>query len=540
MANVRRLYLFKESNPNREGGHHIIAADEKGYLNAAGTRLCIVSEDNYRVNSLVAKVEGNVLESTYAIDVEYDTYNNEFLYWRCYHVKSADYVSGFTVLYLSVDLWGSYLFKAKITNGTVTRCNRNIGLGKYDPINETAYIKGDADILTNIVPLGGDSKSSDGTVSWYDCENVSIVFFASCVISETISGSNNVTEILPFAAKLSDLATLFDLTSQSEKALQSNGIAEAATQLVSGITSLKTSVSWLKTNDVTILRMYFVPTELLNFGSWFYTFNTKCQILQDAGLSDVTLGGVILKPSNLRLAFEFNPTGDMLNFKYFAGTHVNGMELTAYTQPSVIEYSFTLNHDGLQALVMQGDDVKDISSHFQLQLLGSSEQNDALKNIAYWGKYLTNLIGAVGKNFSTNSAYKQIGATTSYVSGVFSQLGQSAKAGGTVGNGDGSVTFDWSRKTGSPLLVNYPFYLIKYKSVRDERQNARYNGASFNVHLSDGIAYDVLSHIAENNYLLGEGSLTDTFIEMNCCVTGVPSEACTFIESELRKGIYYS
>lgn len=536
MATKRVLYLYKDTSPNKDGGKHFAVQNESVYVLTVGTQLKHLDENSYRIINGVCKVAGEALEATYIIDEGYDDVTFAVKYWRCYYVTGSEYVSGYTVLYLKTDLWGSYIFGAKITNGLVARCNRNIGLGQYDEIGETAWQKGDADILKNIVPLGGTSESG---VSWWEDENVVMVFFASCVLAENIAKTETTTQIIPFGLPLSDLRALFELGTMGPEVLKKYGIAELATQVVSGFNSIATT-SWLKTNDVQIQKMFFLPAEAVNFDEWGFTFNSKCKAMEDASLTSLAVTCKALKPSFLRKIFPFEPTGNDVNFKWFAGVHDNGIELSNFTGSTVIEYDFSINHDGVQVTVMQGDNMKDLTSQFQVSIIGNSQQNDALQNISYWGKYFTNLIGTVLKNAtSQNYHYRQVAATSSYISGLFSQLGKKSTASGTIGNGDGSVTFDWSRKYDEPSYVNYPFYLIKYKSVIDERQNARYNGANYSVHLSDGKVIDALTHIKENNDLLGSGTLEDTYIKLDCCVTGVPLDACNYIEEKLRKGVYY-
>jgi hypothetical protein len=76
-----------------------------------------------------------------------------------------------------------------------------------------------------------------------------------------------------------------------------------------------------------------------------------------------------------------------------------------------------------------------------------------------------------------------------------------------------------------------PFCITLYKSINNEKANARLNGANFD---------EIISNIASvfNYSLLGEGDLTDTYIKASCLIDGIPSEASNYIKNTLAGGVY--
>ena len=147
---AKELEFFRTCTPNYGNGKHVYFSDPRKYKYylEANYEHGNISLDNYRLNSNVIKVSGtleNSSEITYFI--EYDITDEKVIYWRCYRVLIYIEQSGMLIFSCEIDNWATYLYRASLSHIHVSRCNRNIGYGVYDPIksvksralDDTAY-----------------------------------------------------------------------------------------------------------------------------------------------------------------------------------------------------------------------------------------------------------------------------------------------------------------------------------------------------------------------------------------------------------------
>ena len=139
MAKTISLYLYEDIQPNYNNTYYLTNSTQDIKTHLASYLSETVTADNYRVNSNIIKIKNNgtnlYSNITYAIEEIIE--EGSLIYWRCYHVKSIDYQSSYTILYCEVDIWGTNFHNAKLNNINVNRCNRNIGVGLLDDIKIT-------------------------------------------------------------------------------------------------------------------------------------------------------------------------------------------------------------------------------------------------------------------------------------------------------------------------------------------------------------------------------------------------------------------
>ena len=524
---ARKLILYANFTPNQDGNTYYHYHDDLGYFYGPLNDLknVRIDLDNYRINNNIIKVKKSAIvgfdvkQATYAIDAEIGQSATSRSIHKCYFIRSYEELDYF-VFHVEVDIWGTYIKYAQLSNINVTRCNRNIGIGKYDKIDKTIFPKNDSDALTYTEALGGIS-SPLGVYYWEDY-NVYIVFMAACVIARNGLNTESVTQIIPFACRITDLKELV-----TEQIAKNKGAVELAIEIISGITSLKTQ-SWLATNDVKILKAYLVPHVLINYDTYYLTMYSK----SDASNSDqIEVKAYAIRPSKLKIPFELDITHMDINKRYYVGVIDDGLELIHYTKNNFIFYDFAINHDGVEVVVSQGDNMKDLSNHFELSLIGNSISEDALQKIAWWGKHMANVISSAISIMGAKDTGSGISKGVQFLGNSLDMFSDKVNANGTIGNSDATLVFAWHRGAGYEDYVNYPFYFTKYKSVLDEKAHARLYGANFNLMVDDLATLDTFD-------LLGEGTLTDTYIVANMRVSGIPKEAKDYIQDVFSKGIY--
>ena len=183
---ARKLILYANFTPNQDGNTYYYYNDVLGYFNGPLSNLTNIriDLDNYRINNNIIKVKKDAIigfdvkQATYAIDAEIGESATSRSIHKCYFISSYEELDYF-VFHVEVDIWGTYIKYAQLSNINVTRCNRNIGNGAYDRIDKTIIKQGDEDAIILLEALGG-TPSAQITTNYWEDENVCIVFIASC------------------------------------------------------------------------------------------------------------------------------------------------------------------------------------------------------------------------------------------------------------------------------------------------------------------------------------------------------------------------
>ena len=190
MARVLRLYAnFTPNQGNNTYYQYSLMRNFLVYTLENLTQIEIPL-DNYRINMGTIKIKKdaitdfNIKNCTYAIEWEKgETITSTFLY-KCYHVRSYEELD-YYILNVEVDLWGTYIKDADLSNINVTRCNRNIGVGVYDEIENTTETDEDGRIFVK-PQLNNSWLDTTGTYGHDDY--ISIVYVVEHNIKQQVFG----------------------------------------------------------------------------------------------------------------------------------------------------------------------------------------------------------------------------------------------------------------------------------------------------------------------------------------------------------------
>ena len=527
----RKIRLYRGIMPNEGENDYYHFTSVSDYLAALSSHLGLTLDiENYRIDRNILKIGSSSFRHGFTYVIETD--NTDTSYFRAFKVRNEVDYSGIIAMTLEVDLWATYLLNCNFQLIHVTRSNLNLGRGVYDPVPFSRIASNDE---MEHVPLGGH----DGTGyvgRKYLLENeLYIVFIANVVVDQSLDKLTNVTTTRAYATLISNIKNAVNDPTAN--------MVDLAIKYVSGIYKAGTT-SWLD-NKVQIIKAYLIPSFILNtLGSWAaihpITFTSKSEY--KATDTDVVFFPLVPKREITSFLFDVSDDFDP-DYKYYFGTYDDGLEIDRSTtdyRNYIIGY---FGNSGVKVVIRQGDREKDITNAFEVGIEGTSTAADAGQDIARTGLMLTNLFGHMITAFKAGSDAKSASSLMVTLSGQANNYTASLLkdyfAGGgvnpspVIGAGDGATTF--SVPTSGTDRAFYPLYYVKYKSTRDEKANARVNGASFDVYV--GSLRDLVTPTYE---MLG--SLTGfnrVFVAANVEVEGVPLDAEAYITNALRGGVYF-
>lgn len=462
---------------------HVFYENIDDYISYLGVFYIGFEEGRYTLNGNLAEVE---LPAVIDVDeITYIAWNNQGA-WRFYYVRSSVYQSGYGIFNLEVDLWATYISRARLSNIRVTRCNRNVGNGIYDPIPAT--------LERNFTRLGGEINEDDLAIIY-------VVAYATGTSSILVN--NSATALGIFANEFSGIGSA-----------RPDGVSKIdwAIELVSGIFSAQATIGDL---DANVLKAYIVPKEVLSIK------NVSVPIFK---VKTPTFNGT-LTPSYEVAPFIypvlFNIDIDP-NKKYYVGTKHAGVEIVRTTQPTQIYYNYIVKQDGLQVIVQQGDKMLDITDAFQVGLTSNDGNFTATERVARSLQIMGGIASGVFQIMDGGAGYVTGALATT---NALTKIVEQGNARYTQG-GDGVSTY-------RALLggIMSPYYMQTNTSIDNEKANARLYGATFNQQVES------IDYIFSRN-LLGNGTLTDTYLSAEIRVDGVPTDARDVIASSIRSGVY--
>lgn len=479
------LKIYKNKTPNQPNGLHYVFSNFSNYLAELGTPFLQFTLDNYRINGGTIEVATNAPYS----DIDAITYvvDNRDNYNRCYFVDYAEIQSGYLVLRVHVDWWASYLYKATVSNLRVTRCNRNVGIGVYDPIQATK---------------GASFEKIDSTRE-FDVDDLAIVYtvvFETGVSSVLVNNSGTALSI--FANELSNIGT------------PPTGMTKLdwAINLISGIYGAQATIGDV---DANVLSAYLIPKKYLAIKSGTVpVFKTKppdgsWNLTPSFEVAPVIFPVVMNK--------SINP-----NYEYYVGTKLTGLKLTRTTESTIqIRYEFIVKQDGVQVFVRQGAQMLDITDAFSIGLTSNDGSLTSSQKIAKGIQAIGGVASGAFQIMKGGAGYVT-GALqiTSAIANVIEQGNAKYSQGG-----DGVSTFR--------LLsgdVGDPFYCAKYESTDDEQAHARLFGATYNQQVAS------IDSVFTFPYL-GSGT-AETYIAATCEIDGICMNARDDIIAQLKEGVY--
>lgn len=504
-----RLRLYSNQSPNTGRNAYIFATSDAEYLNALGIAdyvITDVSKFTYQNGILRVRIdnaadpEANMKavyrRITYAIIDETDS-----SYFKCYFITSSEYRSGYVLFNVEPDMWGTYISQVKLGTFFVTRCNRNIGQGYYDPI---AYTEGSA-ITT---ALNSDTPALSDIAIYYAAVNQTNV-------DTLLNAASSFTAL--YANDLSELKTT--------KPESVTRVIDWATILIGGINAVK-GIYATSDIDAYVFKAYIAPNIYQSFLTSMPIFKSKT--LFNDGDIELTPDRIQAPYSVTRAQFTINVDPDYI---YSIGTKYHGLEIPRSTQPLQIRYRFIFGQSDLRVLVSCGNQSLDITEDFEVMLTVTEGTMNATQQIAQTIKGASDAGQAAAY---TGMAMAGPGGTIFGASLMAAGVASGILQGATQGNGKvigaGNGVLSWS--TG--LNLEYPYKQRTYKSTQDEKAKARLFGANFAEYCDD--MADIMEH-----ELLGGGAMSDfnlTYLQATVQVYGIPDEARKYIEDCFSNGIY--
>lgn len=501
-----RLRLYSNQSPNTGRNAYIFATSDAEYLNALGIAdyvITDVSKFTYQNGILRVRIENAANPEanmkavyrriTYAIIDETDS-----SYFKCYFITSSEYRSGYVLFNVEPDMWGTYISQVKFGTFFVTRCNRNIGQGYYDPI---AYTEGSA-ITT---ALNSDTPALSDIAIYY------------AAVNQTGTESLIQDASSYMALYANDFA---ELNETKPEAITS--VIDWAIILIGGINAAKGVYA---TSDIEayVFKAYIAPNIYQSYISSMPIFKSK---------TIFTDGDTEITPDRTQAAYTANWASFTINidpdFEYYVGTKLHGLQLPRSTQPINVTYKYIFGQSDMRVLVSCGDKSLDITEDFEVML---TVTNGVMSETQQIGQLLGILAGTLIPAAGAAAAGSvSIAGATAGAAGVASNIFQSAQQGNgrVIGAGNGALS--WR----NGLTLEYPYKQRTYKSTQDEKAKARLFGANFAEYCDD--MADIMEH-----ELLGGGAMSDfnlTYLQATVQVYGIPDEARKYIEDCFTSGIY--
>lgn len=503
------LKLYTGTTPNTDGVHVYFTSFANYLTHLSSHLLTTVSMDNYRVNALVIKVAlGNTLTVANYKSVTYAVHDLDNV---CYIVKSSVVQSGYAIFNVEIDYWGTYIASATFDTINVVRCNRRIGTGLYDTIRAT-------NTRTEVALNPPDGEYPSGYPLFFDLNNIYIVFTLTFNVEQSSFGSTAATSMFAFKVK-----TLYDTyrayiashTPSGETPLYDNAI-DVVIGIVGGIYGVSASNVWgTVTNDAKVTKAYLLPADLI-YATGSSDIAVKSKSLYGT-YSSLTCWDVGHFARFKTLTIDMDP-----DYEYYVGTINKGVKLVRTTDTTVtVTYKAIPNTNDVQVVIYQGDNQLDITSEFEVVLTmndGDVTNLSGIKQALSMGIKGATAVSSMGPAGLASLAPDMIGLIGNHYQGHQS------------GNGDGLVTFRKSGNATLYLCAKYPYGYVKYKSVNNEQDNAKYKGAFFDAYVAN------FNTVFTAPLLYG--SNINTYIQASVVISNLPYNAEQHIKQRLSQGVY--
>ena len=534
------LYLYKDFTPNQNGVFHYYTSLSTFMTAIASSLETSITETNYRINSEVCKVlidttftEAKAERVTYIID-------SQTSYHRNYHVKKCVFQSGYVIYFLDLDLWGTYIDKAGITNLNVLKCSRNVGKGIYDEPIAT-------DAQTLVYPHIDGVTSTQGTLPLdrlFDVAKACIVFAVKYVTYSQGDANVSTTMLCKMNLKtLKEYVTNLGVTLTEKSKRSWNNAVDLALEVVGGIFGVEATNGYgiSTTNAAEVLGAWICEdTYIISGGGLTIGIKTKNNYTGEITIpSSVAVEVVPYRLSRSITIDIFDP-----NYVYYFGTAQTGVKLQRLTSAnSAVQIQYITENTGLKVIASQGDNQQDITSAFAVDVTLVNGDVSAQRLMLHALKTSAQTAVSVWGIMTGKDAFKVAGTLGLMKTGIdlidpkFERSqGKLIDAGDGVTNwrywisGSTLVEADYAENNSVPVLN--PYVITKCATIDDEKKQALYKGANFNVWLSG------LADVFTPTFLNTSVTLDYTFVQANANVDAIPSDASAFIQAKLQEGIY--
>ena len=286
-----------------------------------------------------------------------------------------------------------------------------------------------------------------------------------------------------------------------------------------------------------IMHMYILQEGIIKTGSFLTRFNGLLRGEDKEVLGRKILTGINnedIKLYNTREGGATVPLGaikiSQLGKDIYFGTKYNGLKLPYFVGEFTIRFTVFSNKDNLTFMVMAGEEIKDITSSFEITAIANTGSLVGIQAAAKWLGIIANTAGGA---FQIASGGAGLVSGTAQIANTM--LGIPNNNNGTyIGGGDGLTTFD------DIINNNYDDYL--YLTVYSSQTSGAYGEAIINNYgaecnyIATDTSKDLKSFLSNMTSLI-DYTVFDYFIECECAVNNVPYEAAAEIQNIFNEGV---
>ena len=453
----------------------------------------IANVDNFLITTGTINIKYDILNINQLMNTSYIaltyTSENDLKTYQFYKVLTKEIRKEYCIFSVEKDLWANGLCQnAMFDYCNVLRCNRNIGTGVFDNVNN----------LKSVTPLLIELD----TQTEKPLSDLVVIFKAVQKINNSTLFTTNVST--------STNLYLYEFTSNDFS-------IKSVLEKIAGIYKAKKSGSTQEI-ELNLSECWLIEKKYINFTSFgenWYNFYSKtltgAEITFYTSPIDNGIKDTYLTLNNLGI-----------NYKNFVGTKNQKIEIkNKNTIQEITIKTITQNDDFKVVLIYENNEI-DLTSQFVISLTTNDGNLTNLQQTQQNLKQIANIIGGV---FQVQSGgVGLISGTASISQNLLQNANPNASISQTV-KGDGLVTFENEEIN----TYNKPFYITAFFSLFDETENAKKKGINFNSFIDFNTIF-TKDYIIEN---------TDkTFIQAVVNLPNVDIENKTYIESLLQNGIY--
>ena len=491
MVKIQNLYLFKDFLPNTDDGVHLryTNIDEYiYYINALYGAGEVLSIDNYRLNTNVCKISYDYFKRN-SLDYRKITYLHletainddeeqpQFVH-NFYYIKGATLQSDYIIFSIELDYWATYQYlldghKIMLNKTNAILANETM---VYDEISkvETPEAINPVNYSRRLYGTGDERRYLNNSFFY-------VVFIVEYVVTRNLADTDFVKATDLFAVSLSSL-----ISSLGDGVGTTYASVDLASMIISGITSTTTNIGGVN-NDAKVIGAYIVP--IVETDIERHLSNTQIEFNYRTMLTGNTTKTFI---ANHMYAYRLDhpyyeylaPTTqdynnqNGINYKYYVGGFHNYMQIVNYRKSDGVKLcvSFVFTPAKVQLFVSQGENSKDITNAITIPLIANVEISDALQTMCYiadgLGMALNNAKGIMGSKSYGELAFN----VADSILDNFKFFKGNVNADMGVTQGDGLTEMRYTHDA-----CYFPYSLMYFKSLNDEKYNARLIGANVNA-----------------------------------------------------------
>lgn len=501
MIGNQNLYLYKDFLPNTDSGTHFRFTSVNNYINYINNYRIneVLTVDNYRLNTNVLKIsydyfKRNIIDYRkitylYLEQILRDTQGSTDIIHTFYYVKSATLQSDYVTFSIELDYWATYQYLLDNHKIMLNRTNAILEneIMVYDEITKVETPNNDepVDYSRRLSGTGDKRRYLDNSFFY-------VVFIVEYVVTRNLANTDYVKSTDLFAVPLSTLISSLNIgTAETYTSV------DLASMIISGITSTTTNIGGVN-NDAKVIGAYIVPSFETSIESHLSVINVEFNyrtMLTGSETKTFTARSVYAYRTDLIYNEPLAPTlqeytnQDGINYKYYVGGFHNYMQIVNYRKSSYVKImiSFVFTPAKVQLFVSQGENNKDITNAITIPLIANVEISDALQTMCYiadgLSMILSNAKSIMGSKNFTDLSFN----VADSILDNFKFLKGNVNADMGITQGDGLTEMRYSHDA-----CYFPYSLIYFKSLNDEKYNARLIGANVdatieNIDVLDGL-----------------------------------------------------